>query len=188
MAESGFEMGRYADDFVIFCRSEAKARAALAGMRAWTTSVGLTLYPTKTRIVDARQPGGFEFLGYHFEAGRRWPRAKSQRKLQVTIRAMTRRTQGQGMPAIVTNLNRTMRGWFGYFQHSQCFTFEHVDDWVRMWLRSILRYGRGRCGRDRGTDYQRWPGANAIRPYEMREDFRQEKHVVTETRRYDMAG
>ena len=159
MARQGYEMVRYADDFVILCRNEAEARAALAEVQAWTTSAGLTLHPTKTRIVDARQPGGFDFLGYHFEAGRRWPRAKSQKKLQDTIRAMTRRTQGQGLPVIITNLNRTLRGWFGCFQHSHRFTFERLDHWVRMRLRSILRYRRGRRGRGRGTDHQRWPNA-----------------------------
>ena len=62
-------MVRYADDFVILCRSEAEARAALEGVQAWTASAGLRLHPTKTRIVDATQPGGFDFLGYHFEHG-----------------------------------------------------------------------------------------------------------------------
>jgi RNA-directed DNA polymerase len=157
MAETGIEMVRYADDFVILCRSEAEARAALAEVQGGTTSAGLTLHPTKTRIVDARQPGGFDFLGYHFEAGRRWPSAKSQKKLQDTVRAMTRRTQGQSLPVIVTNLNRTLRGWFGYFQHSHRFTFERLDHWVRMRLRSILRCRRGGRGRGRGTDHQRWP-------------------------------
>jgi RNA-directed DNA polymerase len=159
MARQGFEMVRYADDFVILCRSEAEARAALAEVQAWTTSAGLTLHPTKTRIVDARQSGGFDFLGYHFEAGRRWPRAKSRKKLQDKIRAMTRRTQGQSLRVIITGLNRTLRGWFEYFQHSHRFTFERLDHWVRMRLRSILRYRRGRQGRGRGRDHQRWPNA-----------------------------
>lgn len=159
MAQRGFEMVRYADDFVILCRSQAEARAALVEVQAWTASAGLKLHPTKTRIVDAREPGGFDFLGYHFEAGRCWPRPKSLKKFKDTIRAHTRRTQGQSLPVILTNLNRTMRGWFEYFQHSRRFTFEFLDKWVRMRLRSLLRHRRGRRGREQGSDHVRWPNA-----------------------------
>ena len=139
MAKQGYEMIRYADDFVILCRSEAEARAVRAEVQAWTTSAGLTLHPTKTRIVDARQPGGFDFLGYHFAAGQRWPRAKSLGKFKDTIRGKTRRTNGQSLSATIADANRTLRGWFEYFQHSRRFLFEVLDSWVRMRLRSILR-------------------------------------------------
>ena len=159
MAKQGYEMIRYADDFVILCRSEAEARAALAEVQAWTASAGLTLHPTKTRIVDARRAGGFDFLGYHFAAGKRWPRAKSLGKFKDTIRGKTRRTYGQSLAAIITDVNRTMRGWFEYFQHSRRFAFEVLDSWVRMRLRSILRYREGRRGRGCGTDHHRWPNA-----------------------------
>ena len=61
---------------------EAEAQQALAEVRRWTAQAGLTLHPVKTRIVDATQPGGFDFLGYHFERGCKWPRRKSERKFQ----------------------------------------------------------------------------------------------------------
>jgi len=70
LAEKGIERVRYADDFVVLCRTEVAAQEALERVRDWTTTVGLTLHPVKTRIVDATQDGGFDFLGYHF-AGRR---------------------------------------------------------------------------------------------------------------------
>lgn len=71
MEERGRRMVRYADDFVILCRTEEEARAALAEVEAWTAANGLTLHPIKTRIGDCRQWGqGFDFLGYRFEAGR----------------------------------------------------------------------------------------------------------------------
>jgi RNA-directed DNA polymerase len=79
---------------VILCRSEAEAREALGQVRTWTASVGLKLHPLKTRIVDASQRGGFDFLGYHFERGYRWPRQKSLDKLKDALRAKTRRTNG----------------------------------------------------------------------------------------------
>jgi RNA-directed DNA polymerase len=76
VVRAGYELTRYADDLVILCRSEQEAVAALALLRDAMTGRGLTLHPTKTRVVDMSGPGGFDFLGYHFEAGEKWPRAK----------------------------------------------------------------------------------------------------------------
>ena len=159
MADKGYEMVRYADDFVILCRSEAEAQAALQEVEQWTEAAGLTLHPGKTRIVDATEPGGFDFLGYHFERGYRWPRKKSLAKLKGTVRQQTARTNGQSLPNIITNVNRTLVGWFEYFQHSHWTTFAPIDKWIRMRLRSILRRRSRRRGRGRGQDHQRWPNA-----------------------------
>jgi RNA-directed DNA polymerase len=159
MAAAGFEMVRYADDFVILCRSEAEARQALEQVREWTVQAGLTLHPVKTRIVDAGQIGGFDFLGYHFERGLRWPRRKSLDKLKHTIRAKTRRRNGQSLAAVITNLNRSLTGWFEYFKHSHRPTFGMVDKWVRMRMRRLLRQRRDGRGRHRGWDHLRWPNA-----------------------------
>ena len=101
---------RYADDFVILCRSEAEANRALALVQEWTAEAGLSLHPQKTRIVDATQAGGFDFLGYHFEQGQRWPRRKSLRKLQDSIRQKTRRIDGHSLSVIILNVNRTLKG------------------------------------------------------------------------------
>ena len=87
MAKAGWEMVRYADDFVILCRSEAEAQRALEAVRHWVSEAGLTLHPEKTRVVDASAPGGFDFLGYHFERGLKWPRTKSLKKLKERVRA-----------------------------------------------------------------------------------------------------
>jgi hypothetical protein len=59
-------MVRYADDFVILCRSQAEAQAARREVQAWVAREGLTLHPEKTRIVEATPRGGFEFLGWHY--------------------------------------------------------------------------------------------------------------------------
>ena len=69
MAARGIEMVRYADDFVVLCGTHGEAQQALEEVRRWTAQASLTLHPVKTRIVDATQPGGFDFLGYHFERG-----------------------------------------------------------------------------------------------------------------------
>jgi RNA-directed DNA polymerase len=157
LATSGIEMVRYADDFVLLCRSEYEAQQALGLVQQWTATVGLTLHPEKTRIVDARQRGGFDFLGYHFERGQKWPRRKSLRKFKDTIRAKTKRTSGQSLQVIIANVNRSASGWFGYFKHSNKWTFEPLDQWIRMRLRSILRRREKRRGRGRGRDHRKWP-------------------------------
>ena len=98
MAARGFRMVRYADDFVILCRTREDADAALAEVRAWVAANGLTLHPTKTHVGDCRVPGqGFEFLGYRFEAGKRLVRKKSLDKLKDTIREKTGRNRGDSL-------------------------------------------------------------------------------------------
>jgi RNA-directed DNA polymerase len=138
MAERGFEMVRYADDFVVVCRSRQDAEAALAEVQRWTASAGLTLHPTKTRLVNARFRS-FEFLGYRFTAKARRPRDKSLKKFKDTIRAKTQRTSGHSLAQIIEDVNRTLRGWFEYFKHSHPRTFPPLDAWLRRRLRNILR-------------------------------------------------
>lgn len=159
MAAAGYAMVRYADDFVILCRSQAEAEQALQRVQNWTVQAGLGLHPDKTRIVDATQPGGFDFLGYHFEQGWKRPRAKSLKKFKATIRAKTKRNRGHSLANIVTDVNQTARGWFEYFKHSQRRIFSSLDSWIRMRLRSILRRRHGRRGCGRGLDHHRWPNA-----------------------------
>lgn len=160
VAAAGYEIVRYADDFVILCRTREDAERALATVGALTGERGLTLHPEKTRIVDATQSGaGFDFLGYHFEAGHRWPRKKSLKKLQDALRTQTKRTNGLSMPCIVTGVNRVLQGWFEYFKHSHANTFLFVDGWVRRRLRSILGKRNHRRGSCRLVDNLRWTNA-----------------------------
>jgi RNA-directed DNA polymerase len=157
MERAGWELVRYADDFVILCHSQAEAQAALGQVQAWMEEAGLTLHPSKTRIVNAAQPGGFDFLGYHFERGMKWPRKKSLMKLRERVRAKTLRVGGRSLKYIVADVNRTLRGWYGYFQHSKANTFGSVDGYVRRRLRSLLEKRRGRTRQGLGAAQQRWP-------------------------------
>ena len=159
MARQGYEMVRYADDFVILCETQQQAQEVLGQLRQWTEAAGLTLHPTKTRIVDASQKGGFDFLGYHFERGYRWPRRKSLDKLREAIRQKTRKRDPRPLAQVVADVNRTLKGWFGYFQHSVRNIFQTEDKWVRQRLRTILRKRHKGQGRARGRDHQRWPNA-----------------------------
>lgn len=159
MQESGREMVRYADDFVILGRSREEAEMALRTIEQWMKAAGLILHPEKTRLVDLNQDGvGFEFLGDHFRrGGKRWPRKKSVHKLKETLRAKTRRTHGQSLRRlIIEEVNPTLRGWYGYFCHSIVTGFNELDGWLRGRLRAILRKRCGGRGPSRGRDHQRW--------------------------------
>ena len=112
MAGHHIQMVRYADDFVILCRTEGEALRALALVQTWTAQASLTMHPVKTRIVDATAPGGFDFLGYHFEQGIRGPRSKSLKKLKDAIRVQTRRCNGHSLCEIISTINRILVGWF----------------------------------------------------------------------------
>lgn len=157
MAAAGFEVVRYADDLVVLCRTPEAATQALQLLQRWTTAAGLRLHSEKTRLVDVREPGGFDFLGYHFKRGYRWPRKKSVQKLRDTLRPKTRRTHGQSLAVTIADVNRVLRGWFEYFKHSHPTALRPIDEWVRMRLRSILRHRQGRAGRGHGLDHRRWP-------------------------------
>lgn len=159
MADADYEMVRYADDFVILCRSREQAEQALEKVRIWVEQVGLKLHPEKTRIVDASQKGGFDFLGYHIERGYRWPSKKSEKKLRQSIGPKTKRTNGHSLERIIEDINPILRGWFEYFRHGHKTTFPNVDGWIRMRLRSILRKRARKKGRGQGTDHQRWTNA-----------------------------
>jgi len=158
MAQRGFQMVRYADDFVILCRGPEEAARALALVQEWTAEAGLKLHPEKTKIVNAKEDA-FDFLGYRFHRERRFPRPKSMQKFKDAIRAKTKRTAGESLTKIINDLTPRLRGWFEYFKHSYHTTFPYVDGWIRMRLRSILRKRQGKRGRGRGSDHQRWPNA-----------------------------
>ncbi len=160
MAKAGYEMVRYADDMVILCRSASEARQALERVRAWTASAGLTLHPDKTRLVDANQEG-FDFLGYHFERGKRWPRDKSLMKVKDAIRAKTPRKHGHRLSVVIASVNRTTWGWFEYFKHtSYTSVFRRLDGLIRRRLRRmLLKRNRQHHRNGRGMAHYRWPNA-----------------------------
>lgn len=159
MAAAGWEMTRYADDFIVQCRSRAEAQAALEQLKEWVQAAGLTLHPQKTRIVEARQPGGFDFLGWHFERGWKWPREKSEQRLRESVRQQTRRTDERAIGQIIGSLNRRLKGWANYFQGGNGNVYTRLDHWIRMRLRSVQRKRDRRKGRGRGQDHNRYPNA-----------------------------
>lgn len=159
LAERGFEMVRYADDFVILCRTAADADRALELVQHWTSENGLLLHPTKTKVVDVRTEG-FDFLGYHFRGTRHWASDKSMHKLKDAIRQKTPSKSGRSLECTIADVNRTLRGWFEYFRQSRPWVFSRLDRFTRQRLRTILRKRSKRRGCARsGMDNRRWPNA-----------------------------
>ncbi|UEM01819.1 group II intron reverse transcriptase/maturase [Skermanella rosea] len=161
MEAEGYRMIRYADDFVVLCRDEAQARAALARVQAWVADNGLTLHPDKTHVGDCRQPGqGFDFLGYRFEARRRYVRDKSLKAFKDKIRARTGRSRGVSLDHVIADLNPVLRGWFGYFQHARARLFTQLDKFIRRRLRAMLRKQSRRPGFGKSyADHRQWTNA-----------------------------
>jgi RNA-directed DNA polymerase len=157
MAERGFEMVRYADDFVILCRTPEEAAAALAEVRQWVNEHGLTLHPDKTHIVDSREQS-FSFLGYSFRDKLRFPRGKSHQKVVDRIRELTPRKSGESLEVIIRRLNRSLQGWFLYFRHCTWNIFKDYDGMIRRRLRRLL-LKRHRRNPQHLSRTRRWPNA-----------------------------
>jgi RNA-directed DNA polymerase len=161
MKQNDYRMVRYADDFVVLCRTAQTAQAALEEVKSWVEQNGLRLNEDKTHVGDCRQAGqGFEFLGYRFEAGRRWVRPKSFTALRERIRIKTKRTRGESLAKIIADLNPMLRGWFNYFKQAHPRVHELMDGFTRRRLRALLRKHEKRPGMGRCLDdHLRWPNA-----------------------------
>ncbi len=159
MKQRGYRMVRYADDFVVLCRTAEQAQAALNEVRAWVEQNGLKLNADKTHVGDCRQAGqGFEFLGYRFEAGQRWVRRKSLKALRERMRMRTKRTRGDSLAKIIEDINPMVRGWFNYFKHAHSVAQLGIDGFARRRLRAILRKQEKRPGMGKCLDdHLRWP-------------------------------
>ncbi len=157
MAQVGWAMVRYADDLVVLCRTQEEAEQALRYLRQWAEQAGLTVHPTKTRIVNA-QSEGFDFLGWHFRGGKKWPRQKSLEKLHDKLRPLTRRANGRSLGEIIAKVNPILRGWHGYFRESHPTGLSGPDGWLRRRLRAMLRKREKRPGYGLSqADSRRWP-------------------------------
>ena len=161
ITNAGHAMIRYADDFVILCRSRAEAEEALELVRTWVADNGLSLHPDKTHVGNCTGEGeGFEFLGYRFECGRRHVRKKSVKSLRERIRERTRRTCGKSIEMVIAAINPTLKGWFEYFQHAWKSVFPSMDGFVRRRLRAILRTQKKRPGFGKClSDHLNWPNS-----------------------------
>ena len=160
----GYQLTRFADDWVITCKSAAEARAALDAAHRILKQLGVDLHPQKTRIVHVRY--GFEFLGYKIKSGWRklhlpsnkirsqarqdalyaYPKEKSIRRFMDQVRQRTKRTTPLSLEELIAGLNPLLRGWGEYYKRAHVRKlFQHLDGWIRRRIWSH-RYRRWRNG------------------------------------------
>ena len=153
---------RYADDWLVLCRSRREAEAALALAGETLAGLGLELHPDKTRVVDLREGReGFDFLGCHFRARlsgrmlergvrryylRRWPSQRAMKRARAKIKAKTGRGRaGADIREVIADINPILRGWGNYFRNGNAATkFIAIDRYAERRLRGLMRkrYGR----------------------------------------------
>ena len=181
---------RYADDFVVLCRSEAQARAARELARQVLAELGLELHPGKTKVVDLREGReGFDFLGCHFHArvsGRllergirryylqRWPSQEAMKRVRQKIKALTGHNRsGMDIRDVIARLNPILRGWGNYFRTGNAaIRFNQIDWYVVGRLRGLMRkrYGRNLRPGQTATWTRAWFEAHGL--YRLRGTIR----------------
>ncbi len=163
MRHRGYQLTRYADDWLLTCRNLKEAKAALSTAKWVLNKLGVDLNEEKTRIVHVRQ--GFEFLGYKIKKGNRplkiaasrirsgarsgslyaYPREKSIQHFKDQIRSMTRRKAPVSTQELIERINPVIRGWGNYYCKAHVRKlFNQLDRWIvrRIWSN---RYKRWRC-------------------------------------------
>jgi RNA-directed DNA polymerase len=160
MRRKGFQLTRFADDWVITCQSEAEAQAAVAAALRILKELGVELHPQKTRIVHVQH--GFEFLGYKIKRGKRlrlsedkirstarsgalyaFPREKSIRRFMDQVRALTRRRVPLKTKELIERLNPILRGWGHYYKKAHIRKlFNRLNRWIvrRIWSHRFKRW------------------------------------------------
>jgi group II intron reverse transcriptase/maturase len=160
---------RYADDFVVLCRSESAAKAALERIKVILARLGLELHPKKTRLVDLRYGRGkFEFLGFtllkqrsiqrrpdrHFM--QRWPSPRAMKRIRERVHQLTQ-VRGNGardVQEVIALLNPALRGWANYFRNGNSDRkFQQIDHYVRA---RIVRWLLRRAGHRPGCRVRHW--------------------------------
>jgi len=157
----GYQLTRYADDWVVTCKSAAEAKAAVDAAQRILKPLGVELHPQKTRIVRVQQ--GFEFLGYIIKRGTRklrmparrirtkagpgtlyaYPKAKSIKRFKDEVRQRTRRRLSLDAKELVEELNPVLRGWGEYYKRSYVrLLFYRLDRWIthRIWAYYAKRW------------------------------------------------
>jgi RNA-directed DNA polymerase len=157
----GYQLTRYADDWVISCKSAAEARAAVEAARRILKQLGVELHPQKTRIVHVQR--GFEFLGYQIKRGKRklylpeskirsqvrqgglyaYPKAKSVGRFMEQVRQRTRRRIPLTTEELIAELNPLVRGWGEYYKRAHVRRlFHRLDAWIvrRIWSHRFKRW------------------------------------------------
>lgn len=132
----GWRHVRYADDFIVMCRSREEAEQALAYVKEVLEGLKLQLHETKTRLTDFWE--GFEFLGFRFRCNRLGISDRALERYKDRVRTLTRRQQGRNVDAVLEDLNPVIRGWARYFGVGEVtHVMTYLDSWARMRIRSF---------------------------------------------------
>ena len=174
---------RYADDFVVLCRTRADAEEALRRLRIILGRLRLTLHPEKTRLVDLGVgKDGFVFLGCHLRIVRshfkgreylfRWPSPKAMKNVRTRIRDLTdrrRRSRMKDVREVIGDLNPILRGWGNYFRTGNAAAkFRAIDRYVEERLQRLLATRGGQRRNLPGGKPFRitdWPHARFVRDH-----------------------
>jgi group II intron reverse transcriptase/maturase len=143
MAKAGYEVIRYADDFVVLCATQDEAQQAYEGVKNIIEGqLHLQLHPEKTRIVHHKE-GTFDFVGFLVHRRYLWPRTKSLDKFTGRVRILTRRQQPKNVQEVIRDLNYAIRGFGNYFRVADVKgLFGELDGWIRMRLRCFMEKKR----------------------------------------------
>lgn len=155
---------RYADDFVIMCRSRRARDEAERVVRRVFEYLKLRLHPDKTKRVDLSWgKDGFDFLGCHLRKRmsgplwdkkrkriyflHRWPSARAMKSLRQRIRELTSRKWDwvKDVRVLIAKLNPSLRGWGNYFRTGNAdVKFNQIDTyvWRRLFRFMVRRKGR----------------------------------------------
>jgi RNA-directed DNA polymerase len=140
---------RYADDFVVLCRSQTAAQECLRRLGIVMEHLHLQMQPEKTRIVALwRGQQGFDFLGFHHrmkESWRRrghwymnkWPNLRAMKAVRQKVKVMvgSRHVLSHSLNDCIRALNPVLRGWAQYFRVGNANRqFAMVDEYVYMRL------------------------------------------------------
>ena len=160
-------LARYADDFVVVCRTRKQAVEAKEIVGRILGMLKLELHPDKTRLVGM-EGEGFDFLGFHFhkkpsKRTRRlvpyaWPSGKAMQGVRAKIRQQTERCRLRGdLAELVEGLNRVIRGWRNYFRvGNSTKKLADLDRYVRLRLWIFLRKRQGPRGRLAPEGFEAW--------------------------------
>ena len=161
------QLFRYADDFVVVCRTKQQAQQALQAIQQVVQKLKLQLHPTKTRLVDMGQEG-FDFLGFHFHKMKAkktnkllpymWPGQKAMQAIRRELHELTSRKKlAEGLEAILQQLTPVIRGWRNYFQiGNSTKKLQELDRYVELRLRRLVRAMRGSRGHWKEKVFTAW--------------------------------
>lgn len=128
---------RYADDFVILCKTKLEAEKALDLVRTFLMEMELEVSQEKTKICHFSQ--GFDFLGFTIKSRSVQMRAKSMEKFKNSIRDITTRSHNLSKE-VIEKLNRVIRGTVNYFGtkfSTMNIKFFKLDRWIRKRIRCM---------------------------------------------------